>query len=72
MQDQPTYYELFDHYISKYEQENTDANIAPETQAKRSYSLYEDLKLIIACSTLEEVHNKDFKLLEDSRIVARS
>jgi hypothetical protein len=40
-----------------------------DAEPKRSYSLYEDLKLIIAFSQIPEVHNSDFKKIETAGIV---
>ena len=43
-----------------------------DLNTKRSYTLYEDLKLILAFSQLQEVHSKDFKAFEESKIVFRT
>jgi hypothetical protein len=58
------YTDVFKFFVNKAEKCTPSAQVSHEDHTKRSYTLLEDLKIILVSYQFEEVHNKDYKIFE--------
>ena len=62
-----TFFELFSYFC-----DNHKSNHNEETSKGSSYTIYEDLKIILALSEHMQISNKVFKKIEESKTIFRS
>ena len=68
----PTFYEIFQQHVDEHEAQQHHLRELQSDKVGESYSIYEDLKLLLSLNCVVGEKNAQFKLLSEQRVLNRS